>query len=159
MTAETSKTKVLSRSFRIGIAVALTAGFVAGGALSASATTVYSNWVSWNSGTLTYSTRSYLTDAGTYGEQTKRSNDAVSPAGYLGSSIVVFTGTTACGSAGPLYNGSALVVEIVLNNSYSGLCSGTLPFYAKGIGYAYNPATGGYVTKQGLASPIKTLTH
>lgn len=148
-----------SRPFRVLFALTLSAGFVAGGALSANAATVYSNWVNWFSGPSSYSTRAYLTDSGTYGEQTKRADGAVSPAGYLGSSITVFTGTTACGSAGPLYNSSALVTQIVFSSSYNGICRGTLPFTAKGIGYAYNPATGGYVTKQGLASPIKTLTH
>lgn len=159
MTRNASKDAGWSRLFRVSFALVLAAGFVAGGALSANAATVYSTWTNWVSGSSTYSTRGYLTDSGTYGGQTKLSSGAVSPAGYLGSSIAVYTGTTVCGSAGPLYNGSPLVAQIVSGSSYSSLCGGTRAFYAKGTGYAYNPATGGYVTKAGLASPLKTLTH
>lgn len=148
-----------SLGFRALVASALTVGFVLGGALSASAATVYSNWSTWSSGSTSYVTRAYLTDSGIYGEQTKRSDGATSPAGYLGSSIAVYIGSTVCGSVGATYNGSPLVAQIVSGNSYSGACGGTQNFHAKGVGYAYNPSTGGYVSKVGLASPIKSLTH
>lgn len=143
--------------FRVTLAAALVGGFVLGGALSASAATVYSNWSNWTVGSTTYTTRAYLTDAAVYGQQTKKANGASSPAGYLGAWAIVWKGTTACGDAGPLYNGSAVVVQIVYDDTYvSGCASGN--YHADGNGYAYNPATGTYVVHGGLATPLKALT-
>lgn len=136
------------------MALALALGFIMGGALSASAATVYSSWANFVSGSTTYSTRAYLTDAAVYGQQTKRADGASSSAGYLGSYTQVFLGTTSCGSQGPLYNGSAVVTWIVHKDTYFIYC-GAGYYHAQGFGDAYNPSTGNYVRAYSVKTPLK----
>lgn len=145
---------------RVAVCSALVVGLILGcGVGAAFASTVYSNWQNWNVVGTTYSTRAYLTDSGTYGTQTKRADGAVSPAGYLGSSAGIWRGTTNCGMIGPVFNASSVVVEIVHSSYRHGPlnCVSAGYYSSKGLGYAYNPSTGSYVSHSTLNSPLKYL--
>ena len=96
---------------------------------------------------------------GTAGTQTSRADSTSSSAGYLQSASNLFLGTTVCGTAGPVVNSTAKVTQIVSSDSRLGYpgCLGAGNFTSKGLGYAYNPATGGYATKSTLGTPLKDL--
>lgn len=144
---------------RVAVCAALVGGLTLGVGTAAVAATVYTTWQPFTGGTISYQTRAYLTDAGFYGTQTSRADSTSSPAGYLQSASNLFLGTTVCGTAGPVVNSTAKVTQIVSSDSRLGYpgCLGAGNFTSKGLGYAYNPATGGYGTKSTLGTPLKYL--
>lgn len=145
---------------RLAICGSLVVGMVLGvGVTAAFAAPVYSTWQQWTVYGTNYQTRAYIADDGNYGTQTRRVDGASSAAGYLGSYTAIYAGTTFCGGKGPEYNAAPKVVQITYQKQRTGPAVCVLPGYysSKGLGYAYNPSTGLYVTKSTLNTPLKYL--
>lgn len=146
-----------NRVAAIFVAIGFALGAViGGGATAAYAATAYGGWSTWTVNGISYTTRTYVTDAagGVGGVQVKRSSGTTSPAGYLGGQVNLYRSTTLCRASTTQYNGSSivqLVVQIGKQTCYSG------NFRSTGIGYAYNSATGDYSGRIPPASPYLPL--
>lgn len=143
---------MIRRSFRNAVVTGFLVGiFVGAGATAAYAVINYTGWSTYTTGT-SYSTRAYLTDTGGGfgGIHNKRTDGAVSPAGYLGGKPSIWLNGALCNTTGVVYNGSAVALHIV--QVPKACAAGN--YTASGTAYAYKPSTGTYVTRATGMTPV-----